>query len=283
MNNYFIGIGVAKAGTSWLGEYFKTHPEICFSPVKEIHYFDSLFLNNLEKIATKRIRSIQNKTSKLKIETKQSTLFSLQQNCFLIQMLSTPSAYHKYFDWLKKKEEKICGEITPEYSLLGLKGFKSIKKLLNNPKIILILRNPVERQWSQVRFHGKFEPKISFDDYFIESFKLKRFVLWSSYQVLIKRLYSIFRKQDVHIIFYEDLFNKSNAEVVIQNLCHFLDVTYKKPHLEKKINESPKIKLKDELRRMGIQKLKKSYQYVYENFDVLPGNWLNDLRLIKSI
>ncbi len=283
MNSYFIGIGVAKAGTTWLGEYFKSHPEICFSPVKEIHYFDALYLSKNKKIENKRIGNIKNNLKRLNVKTNQSVLFNLQQNCFFVQMLSNPLNYHKYFNWLKNDGEKICGEITPEYSLLGLEGFKNIKTLLNNPKIILILRNPVDRQWSQVRFHRKFETHLLCDEYFIKSLNLKRFILWSSYQVIIERLYSIFNKQDVHIIFYEDLFNKNSNEIVIQNLCSFLGVTYQNPQLKNKINVSPKEKLKAKLRRLGIQKLSKSYQYVYENFDVLPNNWMSDIKQIKNI
>ena len=36
----FIGIGVQKAGTTWLSSILKEHPEIYIHPRKELHYFD---------------------------------------------------------------------------------------------------------------------------------------------------------------------------------------------------------------------------------------------------
>ncbi len=45
----FIGIGVQKAGTSWLAKCLNEHPEIYIHPKKEAHYFNrkSFYLNNL--------------------------------------------------------------------------------------------------------------------------------------------------------------------------------------------------------------------------------------------
>ena len=41
---YFVGIGAAKAGTSWLADYLAGHPEVALSPIKELHYFDAMHL-----------------------------------------------------------------------------------------------------------------------------------------------------------------------------------------------------------------------------------------------
>jgi hypothetical protein len=42
----FLGIGPAKAGTTWLGHMLEAHPQICMSEPKEVHFFnDSLSFN----------------------------------------------------------------------------------------------------------------------------------------------------------------------------------------------------------------------------------------------
>ena len=43
----FIGIGVQKAGTSWLSEALNEHPEIYIHPKKEAHYFnkEKIYIN----------------------------------------------------------------------------------------------------------------------------------------------------------------------------------------------------------------------------------------------
>src|SRR5262245_13183400 len=36
----FLGIGAQKAGTTWLYEQLRRHPDVWLPPEKELHYFD---------------------------------------------------------------------------------------------------------------------------------------------------------------------------------------------------------------------------------------------------
>jgi len=283
MNRYFVGIGIARGGTSWLGEYFKNHPEICFSPVKEIHYFDTIFLEDDNKIIKRRINKFKSIAINLNIKPSDELLFNLRQYLYFIEMHSNPAIYHQYFNWIKKGNEKIFGEITPAYSLLPKQGFLEMKELLNNPKIILLLRNPVERQWSQVRFHKKFFADLKFNEYFIESFNNDKFMKRSNYHILLNILFSVFDQDDIHIIFYENLFNDNSRRKVLKNLCDFLGVNYFQSKITDKINSSVAVKLNPKLRLYGVKKLKECYNYSYRNFDDLPNSWLSDLKLLNLI
>ncbi len=44
----FIGIGAEKAGTSWIAQCLKEHPQICFSKQKEIRFFDKNYHKGLD-------------------------------------------------------------------------------------------------------------------------------------------------------------------------------------------------------------------------------------------
>ncbi len=85
----FLGIGAQKAGTTWLYENLKGHPEIFFPPEKEVHFWDmfyergvpwyqSLFAGNMDKVCgeitpayailpLERIKEIKVLNSRLKI------------------------------------------------------------------------------------------------------------------------------------------------------------------------------------------------------------------------
>ena len=58
---------------------------------------------------------------------------------------------------------KVKGEITPAYSILQIEKICLIKKLMPRVKLILLLRNPIERAWSHalmdliVRPHRPYE------------------------------------------------------------------------------------------------------------------------------
>ena len=41
----FVCIGAQKGGTTWLYENLNSHPEVWMPPIKEIHYFNRLCVN----------------------------------------------------------------------------------------------------------------------------------------------------------------------------------------------------------------------------------------------
>ena len=47
---------------------------------------------------------------------------------------------------------KVCGEITPAYAMLDQNDVARVYQLLPRAKIIFLLRNPIERAWSHIRF-----------------------------------------------------------------------------------------------------------------------------------
>lgn len=279
MNNYFVGIGVAKAGTTWLSEYFKLHPEICISPVKEIHYFDEKFFNSEQKIKRKRIEDLKKMAEKMSIDINEGQIFRLKQLLFLIEIYTNSTAYHKYFNWLNKNG-KICGEITPKYALLPERGFVEMRKFLHNPKVILMLRNPIDRYWSQIRFHKNFIPNINLAEYYLHSFNKHNVISHSYYQNILPTVFRVFDRTNVHVVFYEHLFDDNLKENELKSICEFLEVNFIKPEIYKRINSSVSVVLIDKLRITGIKKLMSSYKYVIENFNNTPKNWIEDLSLI---
>jgi len=116
----------------------------------------------------------------------------------------------------------------------------------------------------------------------LKSFKLKRFVEWSSYHELLPKLFSVFKREEVHIIFYEDLFNKEIQQEVLKNICKFLEINYMEADFRKKINTSAENELSSDLRLIGINKLKPSYKFVYNHFSNIPISWANDLKNIST-
>jgi hypothetical protein len=119
----FIIIGAQKGGTSSMAFYLNQHPQIKFSTVKEIHFFDNNFSRNL-------------------------------------------NWYKSYFPINNKKyREFITGEATPNY-LFHPHCPERIKKTLPQVKLIVLLRNPIERAFShyQMQVRNGYEDKKSFQE-----------------------------------------------------------------------------------------------------------------------
>ena len=46
IENLFLSVGAMKAGTTWLYDQLKEHPQVYFTPEKEIHYFEQVTGNS---------------------------------------------------------------------------------------------------------------------------------------------------------------------------------------------------------------------------------------------
>ncbi len=112
----FLIIGVPKAGTTSLYYWLKQHPEVYMSPIKEPHYFSQI--GNKDHI-------------------------------------TDWDDYLRLFEGVK--DEKIIGEASTSYFHFHEKAIPLIKnKLGKNVKLLLILRNPIERAWSHWLMYCKY-------------------------------------------------------------------------------------------------------------------------------
>lgn len=196
----FIGIGTSKAGTTWISEMLDAHPGICMSEPKEVNYFneqDNYYINGIN------------------------------------------SNYSKGFSWYEKhflhwKAGQIIGEFTPKY-LSDSKAPLRIKKAFPNVKLIVCLRNPVDRAFSQYNFIKYFKKKE--DRSFAEVVRKEpQYIEKGLYCKHLNKYFQYFDKNQIHIIWFEDI--KNHPDDVLKKLFHFLgvDETFNPLNLNKKIN-----------------------------------------------
>lgn len=128
----FLILGVMKCGTTSLYSYLCCHSEIKRALVKESHFFDWKY----DFFKTYELSYSDKKYLKPYVDEK-SDYFDMSL---------------KYLTLFKPalKEKKITGEATPSYLLGGSKLAKRIFKTCSpNLKFLIILRNPVDRIYSQ--------------------------------------------------------------------------------------------------------------------------------------
>jgi len=191
--NFFI-VGSAKCGTTSLYQYLKNVSEIFMSPVKEPNYFSTTTVPDNHPI-----EPIRNK--------------------------------EKYLSLFKKvTDEKIIGESSPSY-LADPDAPKLIYKVSPDAKILISLRNPVERIYSGYHmFKSRGEVKLSFHD------EIKRalttdfqddfnhlYPLHGLYYEDVKRYIDTFGANQVKIIIFEDWIK--NAKETVDEVLKFLGVT----------------------------------------------------------
>ena len=202
MPNFLI-IGTQKAGTSALNSYLKAHPQIYMSPIKEPGFFD--FMGERVNFCG---------------------LGDSQAYRFAITDLS---AYKNLFQGVK--DEIAVGESTTWY-LQSSKAPERIKQYIPHAKLIVILRNPVERAYSAFvhALRDEVEPVKNFSLALLEEERrvssnwgfLWRYQHMGFYAKQLKHYYQHFERDRIRVYLYED-FN-DDPQKILQDIFQFLNV-----------------------------------------------------------
>ncbi len=268
----FVGIGAQKTGTTWLADYLSNHNQVCFSPLKELHYFNAKYLDrSYEKLFVKKLRKyvsqIHSSDNKFAINNAQLVLKRLG--------IYNDQTYMQYFDDLVKNE-KIFGEITPAYSMLNSSGFRAIKNIHSDVKFIFMMRYPLDRYWSQVKYTVQFDKSFQPIENFDKLLNDKRYMLRTDYKRTIKALSSVVDNRNILYIFYENLFSKDKGEETVKKITDFLEIDYIKPDFGKSINTTKPIELDEHLKQLAIDKFSYIVEFVDQFFDGdIPKKWKN--------
>jgi len=196
----FIIIGAMKSATTSLYTYLKQHPDLFMTHIKE-----PMFFNNLNKHKDFVVKGRKSKK------------------------ITTLKEYYSLFNDVKK--ETAIGEASPSY-LYNKQCAVLIKKHLPKTKIIAIIRQPVERAYSNY-LHTKRsdrEPINNFEDALNSEEKriknnwspLYHYKAQGFYYKQLKRYYNLFPKEQIKIILFKDLI--TNPEKVTKEVFKFLRI-----------------------------------------------------------
>ena len=114
---HFVGIGATRAGTSWVAAHLSAHPDIRMGR-KEIHFFDRKLR------APGASGSVRDRFDQLR---------------YLARFVRAPVG------------GRIRGEITPAYAVLDPEVVRRVAEWMPDAKLIFMMREPIERAWSQAR------------------------------------------------------------------------------------------------------------------------------------
>jgi hypothetical protein len=194
------GVGPGRSGTSFLYGLLAGHDDILVSPVKETNYFGIL------------------------------------QEGYRRGGL-TMKDYSRLFAHPVETEYAYIAEVTPVY-LFAPGALNEIKNASGYPKLIVTLREPIDRAHSQYKHHRQHHENQSFDEYVelgleqlnVGANKKGRWfepgtnLRQSLYAADIGRAWQLFGRERVQILFYEEL--KHDPDAWIKRLARFLEVEF---------------------------------------------------------
>ncbi len=213
----FFVVGAAKSGTTSLYYYLKQHPDIYLPPVKEPVFFASDIVEYAHKCKT-HIRTFN------------------QRKYFNKKYLSEKHIiYIKKYEYYKKlyqnvDQKFVAGDMSALY-LFSKVAAENIKRFNPNAKIIILIRNPVDRAFSQFLMRlrdGEIKEKDFLKEVIIDFKKddenCKAFYIEQGFYFnQIKRYLDIFGDKNVKIFLFEELI--TTPKKVLSEIFYFLSIS----------------------------------------------------------
>lgn len=181
----FLGIGAQKAGTTWLYENLRHHPQIAFPGGKEIHYWD--LAENDDGLPA------------------------------YLSLFETPSD--------PQHPSQRRGEITPAYGFLPQERIKAIRAINPALRVFYLLRNPIERAWSgalMALHRAEMTIDEASDQWFIDHFQSKGSLARGDYATCIDNWLAVFPREQLLILPFERIGVDSAG--LLQACCRHLGV-----------------------------------------------------------
>jgi hypothetical protein len=151
----FLCIGLQKAGTDWLYDQLDFHPDFWMPPFKELHFFDSRLdvkrVDNLLRRMQSDIVGLNNtRHERMRRSLGERELHFL---CTAKGLKGAPQDLDRYAELFESKGSLLSGDITPGYSYLPEAMIERISERFPAMKVVLLLRDPIDRSWSQINMH----------------------------------------------------------------------------------------------------------------------------------
>lgn len=239
----FIGIGAQKSGTTWLHRNMDAHSQL-WLPRKEVHYFDKKINDNSNALSRLLGKSEDD------VRWRRQTWQGIKAHAFKRPSLGELRWVLKYYlrpyndDWygeiFEPKKGRIAGEITPAYSVLSKEKVAHIHDLMPDAKLIFMMRNPIERDWSQtVMKFDKLEKgsiKHMSEEEIGKKFDRKDSRLLTDYQRTLENWSAFYPEDQIFVGFLEDV--HFSPEELLRSVFEFLgvDPSFRPRTLEKKIH-----------------------------------------------
>lgn len=196
----FLIVGVQKAGTTSIYGYLKQHPQVYMSPIKETNFFGT----DWEKKKEEKREENLNTGKRRKID-------SWEKYCEL---------------FLNVQDEIAIGEVSPNYFDNYQTSSKMILRYVPDVNMIAILRNPVDRAYSDYLMHLRDGINVGKIRSLSEQAKFHAHtsstIKKGFYYAPVKHYFDTFGQEKLKIILYDDLCKDSLG--VMQEIYQFLGV-----------------------------------------------------------
>ena len=274
--------GAVKAGTSWLYEYLRDHPDAYFRTIKEMQYFDRLAKGTLAGRVRKleqEIAGFERDLDEDRVKWVPWVLRQIGDRAEYVKVLqSGPAPTAQYLAYLTAGagDRLVAGEMTPEYGLLPADEMRALGALAPDVRWIFLMRDPISRLWSHVRMlvrRMKLAPEavagacaVKFDE--VLAGRAPDVTERGDYAAIHGRLVQAVASDKRLVVFYEHLMSPDG----VARVTDFLGLPGHPARLDKVVHPGISAAMPEALRQRARDWLRPQYGFVAATFG-LPAEW----------
>lgn len=206
----FLVVGPQRTGTTWLHQNLTPHPQIFMSREKEIYFFSSLAKPHHAKHRSDNVEWYLSHFYDGPLE-------------YLLKHKASLGRYRELYRPL------VRGEATASYAAMSKEQIEEITRLRADVRIILMIRDPIERAWSHAKLDllkkpGKTMSEVpaeEFTRFFLDPYQ----IACGQYSAMVSRWAAAVGRERLFLGRYRDLSLRPAA--LLLDLFEFLGV---RPH-----------------------------------------------------
>jgi hypothetical protein len=270
-----VCIGAQKAATTWFYEVLKEHPQFYVPLFKELHYFTQLHNPEVDYAQSHRADRVdrirRNAAAKPGVERAQQRLAEAE--------LLAMGREDVDDDWYasifgRASSDQICVDTCPSYLHLHEPGVKHVLRLNPSVKLVLFVRDPVERAWSHIRMKIAQGDANSEINALLEGRKpMHPYLKNSDYRSSISLWRRLSEPCQLSTFLYDEV--EADPLSVLSRVCEMVGLSAPGDfgHVNKKVFEGSKLTFPKELRAVLLENLAPQYDYLSEEFPGAVTNW----------
>lgn len=273
-----ICIGAQKAATTWLYRMLRERREFYVPAFKELHYFTQIHQPEIGYTRNHRaVRAGQLKTFFVANPNHPRARERLAD----AELLGRPEVDDHWYASIfgQALPEQVCVDVCPSYLHLPEPGVQHALRLNPSVRVLLFVRDPVDRAWSHIRMHlARGAAPLDADALLSGKHPMAPYLANSEYRDSITLWRKLSAPGQLNIMLYDDV--ASDPASIISGVCEISGIL---PLLDlgdvhREIHKGKEFDFPKPLRASLLEKLAAQYDYLGEDFPDAVSRWLTKHR-----
>ena len=183
-------------------------------------------------------------------------------------------------DWYKQifsfaHDNEVTGEICPCYMALPVRGVRHVLNINPLMRILIVVRDPIDRLWSHMRMHDKSGYMALDADAIIDGrVEMGPYMRYTDYATALPRWEAIAGDGHVKVMLYDQI--QENAHDAIDEINAFIGLhgAQTKAEIDRNVFSGAKMTLRPDLHAKLLEMLMLQYEFLAQRFPAQTSKWL---------